>query len=156
MLKSTLVAVGTLAILGSIGQNAQAVTDRIDRLLTPRSHLNLQAQVMMNNNKPGDGGNNPPPTNNPPPANPPPANNPPPNPGFDRNPLPIDRPGLPAEFPPGSRPGFSPGNFSNFNHFHYHGNFPIRPATSTKSKPLKVCGKGYRIVQGSLCERLKK
>jgi hypothetical protein len=60
MLKSTLVAVGTLAILGSIGQNAQAVTDRIDRLLTPRSHLNIQAQVMMNNNKPGDGGNNPP------------------------------------------------------------------------------------------------
>jgi hypothetical protein len=55
MRKSTLVALGTIATLGSIAQNAQAVTYQIDLLLTPQSHLNLQAQVIMNNNKPGDG-----------------------------------------------------------------------------------------------------
>ncbi len=53
MLKSTLVALGTIATLSLIGENAQAVTDRVDRFLTQRSPLNLQAQVMMNNNKHG-------------------------------------------------------------------------------------------------------
>lgn len=151
MLKSTLVALGTVATLSSIAQNTQALTHQSELLLTPQSHPHLQAQVIMNNNKPADDNNNPPPANNPPPKKDPP------HPGFDPAPLPIDRPGFPAggtpDVPPGLPPGFRPNSSVIFTNFYYHND---RWTTSPNSKPWKACGKGYRVVQGTLCQRVKK
>jgi hypothetical protein len=155
---STSIALGTFVILGSIAQNVRATTHQDGLLLTPQSRPNLQAQVMMK--KPAeDNQNDRSPANNPP-ANNPPANNPPPkqdppHPGFGLNPLPIDRPGFPAggtpDLAPGLPPGFRPSSVTFTNYYHDRGSW----TTSPTSKTRKVCAKGYRIVQGSLCQRLK-
>jgi hypothetical protein len=58
MRTSTSIALGIFVTLGSIAQSTQALTHQNQRLLTPQSQPNLQAQVLMNN-QPGGGNNNP-------------------------------------------------------------------------------------------------
>jgi hypothetical protein len=182
MYKSLLVAFGIMTIIGSIAPNAPAKTNRIELLLAPQPQLNLHAQVIMNNNnnKPGDG------SNNPAPPNPPPANNPPHDSGLELPPFPIDRPEFPPGSPAGLPPenfsnlnnsayyndlhnptinfnsstefssGFPAGNFSNFNNSAYYNDLHNPTINFNSSKRGKVCGKGYRVIQGSLCQRVKK